>query len=91
MPADVSDKQPKKVLTGCWDQANVMLAAIIVKQQQRCNQQHEYLHNQQLHIQRRCEEKQAKLKREIVFTKSYQWLSQTILLSLSNRQTQSNI
>ena len=35
-----------------------------MKEQQRRNQRHEHLHNQQLRLQRRCEEGRARLERE---------------------------
>ena len=74
MPADVSVKQPNKVLPCCWIKAKVMIAAMRMKQQQQRNQRQKYLHNQQLRIQRRCEQRKARLERETLFTNSYQWI-----------------
>ena len=56
MAAYVSAKQPNKGLAGYWIKAKVMLAAMKMKRQQRRNQRYktEYLHNQQLRLQRRC-------------------------------------
>ena len=44
--------------------AKVMLAAMKMEQQQRRNQRHEHLYNKQHRLQRRCEQRRARLERE---------------------------
>ena len=74
MPADFSVKQPNTRLECCWIKAKLMLATMKMKQQQFGNQRQKYLHNQNLRIQRRCDQKRARLKLETLFTNSYQLL-----------------
>ena len=50
MLAYISVTQPKKGLTRCCIKANVMLAAMKMKQQQRRKKQQEYSYNQQLRL-----------------------------------------
>ena len=72
MPADVSVKQLNKGLAGCWIKAKVMLAAMKMKRQRHNQRYKSNLHNQQLRLQRRCEQsRRARLGRENLFTNSH--------------------